>query len=109
MPAVPSWTAIKDGVPSRPASAVTTPLTATIEPIGRCLASAIETKLPIDGVGEALAAEVGAGVGVAVGDGDGTGAAEGVGVDDGPGSAGGLGWALTLGPGLRGVPLNLPV
>src|SRR5258706_1755861 len=84
IPAEPSWIAMSDGVPRRPASAVTTPPTATTVPIGRRRASAMERgATPGVGLGEvpgdALGLGAGVGPGVAVDDGPGVGTGEGVG------------------------------
>jgi hypothetical protein len=87
MPPVESAIAMSDGVPSRPASAMTTPATETLVPTGRCRASAMGVAMTGGGVGEAAGVGVGAvlglGAGVAVGAGVGDGVWSGVGVGDG--------------------------
>ena len=75
MPPVASAIAISGGVPSRPASAITIPLTVTVEPTGRRRASAMDRPGlgcgEADGVGEAV------GVGGALADGAGLGLGDG--------------------------------
>src|SRR5688572_3514554 len=96
MPPVASPIASSDGVPSRPASAVTMPRIVTVDPIGLVRAAAIVSPIG-DGLGDgsAVGADVGVavgiGVGAPVGDGVGSGAGDGVGsgIGDGDGVDGG--------------------
>ena len=63
MPPVASPIASRDGVPRRPASAVTIPRTVTVDPIGLVRAAAIVSPIG-EGLGDGSA--VGAGVALAV-------------------------------------------
>jgi hypothetical protein len=99
MPAVSSWMTIKDGVPIRPASAVTTPMTDTRAPIARARADSIAT-VPgaVDvGVGDGTDDGTGVGVGPTVGVGTGVGVGVGPAVVDGVGDAVGVAVAVGVG------------
>ncbi len=98
MPAVASAMATRGGVPRRPGSAVTTPRTTTIEPMGRVLAMLIA--IDADGVGEGV--ELGEGDALGPGDGLGCGVTVGVGV----GGAVGAGVGVAVGTGV-GVGLGV--
>ncbi len=94
MPPVASPMAMRGGVPSRPASAVTMPRTVTVDPTGLVRAAAIVSPTG-EGLGDGSAVGVGVGVGltVAVGVGsdvgDAVGSGVGVGVGAGVGDGGG--------------------
>ena len=86
IPPVASPIARRDGVPRRPASAVTTPRTVTAEPTGITRVAAIESPLgDALGNGEPVGDEVGLAEGSAVGGGSGVGDGAGVGAGVGGG------------------------
>ncbi len=98
IPAVESWIAARDGVPRRPASAVTTPPIRSRLPTWYARASAIERRVRSGGlVGVELGDGVGAGVGDDVGEGEGSG---GVGLGSGPVVGTGPGSGVALGDGV---------
>jgi hypothetical protein len=103
MPAVPSAIANTRGVPSRPASAVTTPATRRTVPIGAPRASAMSRVGGGVGPGVGAVDGPGDGVGAMVGDGRGVGlgVAAGVGAGTGDGVMVGIGTGVTVGDGLR--------
>ena len=110
IPPVASWIARSGGEPSRPASAVTTPVTVTLAPTVTARADAIGIAVGVgegvcdgvgDGVGEGAGVRdgPGVGVGVGVGDGDEPGVALGAGDGDAVGTVVGAGVAVGSGVG----------
>ena len=94
MPALASVIANRAGVPRRPGSAMTTPRTVTVLPIGRARAAAIVRPLG-DGLGAGVAEAVGVGLGLAVGVAVGVAVGTGVGV----GVAAGVAVGVAVGAG----------
>ena len=111
IPPLGSWIAMSGGVPRRPASAVTTPATLTIEPIGCRRATPIDIAAgDAEGGGVVVGRGVALGVGAGVWEGPGLGV--GVGVGDGPGDSLGLGVGVGVGGWLgvgAGLALNSPL
>lgn len=100
MPAVESAIASSGGVPSRPASAVTTPVTLTVDPTAAVRATEMGMVVAV-GCGVGVGDEVGSGVGVEVGCGVGTwvGVGVGPGVEVEVGSGDGVAVGSGVGPG----------
>src|ERR687887_2021589 len=102
-PPVSSPMTARVGLPMRPSSAITTPRTWTVVPIGFVRASAMVATTSGGSEGDAVGVGVGMDVGVGVGDatgvGVGSGGSEGVGV----GPVGGEGVGVGLGGGVAGA------
>src|SRR5262245_57442507 len=113
IPAVPSAIARSGGVPSRPASAMTTPVTVTVTPTFARRASAIvgtEVGGGVfvgPGVGDGVALGPGVPEGAIVGDGVAVAVGSGVDIAEGVGSGVGEGSGVGLGVG-SGRTLNSP-
>ncbi len=101
-PAAPSWIAASEGVPRRPASAVTIPAIRTRLPTWYVRAAAIEMSVRsfgvAVGVGEVVGVGLGSGLGLgeAVGVGLGSGLGLGVGEGSGEGVGDGVGGGATV-------------